>query len=72
MTEELKQKLRKMRKRIDNSSGCEYLYHHFDDLVKELEIWSDRSPLDDDIDVLVEIIEAFANECGFYSCGTFE
>lgn len=71
MNEDLKQKLRKMRKRIDTSSGCGYLYHHFDDLVKELEIWTERNPQDENVEELIETIEAFSCECGFCTRYTY-
>lgn len=31
--------LKRIRRKIDKSSGCSYLYQYFDGLVKELEIW---------------------------------
>lgn len=75
MTEELKMSLRGIRKKINKSSGCGYLYHHFDNVCSLLEDWKNTIPNDNDIQELAETIEAYANECyycNYKSLGWFQ
>lgn len=66
MTEELNMSLRGIRKKINKSSGCGYLYHHFDNLCSLLENWKNTTPNNSDIQELVKTIDAYSSEC--YYC----
>lgn len=65
MDKELKLSLRRIRKKIDKSSGYGYLYHHFDDVVKQLKEWQLSSPNDEDNDELVATILKYKGECNY-------
>lgn len=56
--------LKRIRRKIDKSSGCSYLYQYFDGLVKELEIWVRQHP-NETPEELIETIESYAAECNF-------
>ena len=55
--------IEKLRKRIRQSSGCGYLYHYFDDLVRELEsLEKDKMPTEVST-ALQSLIQDYAADC---------
>lgn len=65
MNKELKMTLQRIRKKIDNSSGCGYLYHHFDNMCSLLDEWKNTEPNDLDIQELIETLESYSYECRY-------
>lgn len=65
MNESLKLSLRRIRDKIDSSSGHSCLYNYFDNLVKELQDWRLRNPSDADYDELIYTIYKYNWECSY-------
>lgn len=65
MNETLKLSLQRIREKIDKSSGHGYLYHYFDDMVKQLKEWQLLNPNDEDNDELISTILQYNSECNY-------
>lgn len=68
--EELQLKLRRIRKKIDTSSGCGYLYHHFEDLIFDIEKWHLANPDALDHKELFDTVKKFIDESTFCTWGS--
>lgn len=70
LPDSLQIKLKRIRKKIDTSSGCGYLYHHFDDLISDLEKWHIANPEALDHKELFDTVKKFIDESTFRTWGS--